>query len=125
MKMITLKIHKWIVDSQLYGSDNEHMVSRVFFEAEGVEYVCDIRQAYGSNNSIEEDPIEVVAPDGLKNTFNYETFRSAIEDYYRTLIGQQGKVFRIENSTNIRMQNITMNVEHIVEVERDGLSGGW
>ena len=78
---------KGIQYSQDYGSDDEHMVSRIFFSIEvgGRRYDglhVDVKQTVGS--SYENGPIEVSSPKGsYKGPFNHEAFRAAAENYYR------------------------------------------
>jgi hypothetical protein len=127
--MGTAKIifNKCIQDSQEYGSDNEHMISRVFFTLKigdrNIDLHSDIKQAVGS--SYETGPIEVGLPEGYKGPFNYEVFRDAAEMYYRKLVGSGANGISIQVGTNIRMQNNTFNEEMSIECEVDETSGGW
>jgi hypothetical protein len=66
MDKLELIFSKIMQDSQVYGSNNEHMISRIFFSLDGKEYECNVRQPYGENFSFENDPIEVETPDELK-----------------------------------------------------------
>ena len=55
MAIATITIHKLIQDSQDYGSNDDHMVSRVFFdvEVEGKKYsdlYADIKQPIGGSS---------------------------------------------------------------------------
>ena len=68
---------KCVQDSQDYGSDDEHMVSRVFFDIQIDGEVhrdlhCDIKQVVGS--SYETGDIEVGRPAGYRAPFNYTAF---------------------------------------------------
>ncbi len=76
MSQISVTFHKLIQDSQDFGSDDEHMVSRVFFtiEVNDKSYpavYCDLKQTVGSD--FESGPIEVGTPQGVKysGSFNY------------------------------------------------------
>jgi hypothetical protein len=99
-----------VQDSQEYGSDDEYMVSRVFFDLEidGTKYQgphCDVKQIVGS--SFETSPLEVSAPTGYKGPLNHHAFQEIVEHYYRGLVGSQGQGIRITGGSNIRMQNNT------------------
>jgi hypothetical protein len=117
-----LRFTKCIVDSQEFGSDNEHMNSRVFFsiskveDIEGVEAIdleCTVRQPAGESYSYESAPIEVDIPEELKRKINYSEFRDAIEKYFKSIISKDGALsdilgkeiignnatFRIDNSS--------------------------
>lgn len=125
MSKITLEFYKCIQDSQEFGSDNEHMMSRVFFTLDGKPYECNIRQPYGGNFSSEETPIEVETPQELKRVVNYLEFRDAVESYFREIIGGQGHGIRITgNVSNIRMMNNIFGRKKIVQINRAGDTGG-
>lgn len=127
--MGTAKItfHKCIQDSQEYGSNDEHMGSRLFFTFElgnkKFDLHADIKQAVGS--SYETGTIEVGLPEGYKGPFNYEAFRDAAEKYYRSLVGSSAKGINIQGSTNIRMRNNTFIQEMSAECEVAEGSAGW
>lgn len=122
---------KCIQDSQDYGSDEEHMVSRVFFtlEVEGRRYDglhVDVKQTVGS--SYEDGPIEVSSPKGAsyRGPFNHEAFGAAVEKYYRTLVGSTASGIRIGGGArNIRMRNNTFQRQQVVEFEVSGADVSW
>lgn len=111
MARVKLNFHECIQDSQEYGSDDEHMVSRIFFsiEVNGEQYEelyhTDLKQTVGGK--FEETPIEVGLPhDSLEKPYtgpmNYEAFRKGTEDYYRNLVGSKGGGIHIgEGASNI------------------------
>jgi hypothetical protein len=106
--------NRCVQDSQKYGSNDEFMVSRVFFtfETGGRGYrnlYADVKQRVGS--SYESGPLEVSAPAGYEGPFNYCAFRDAAEKYYRSLVGSQAKGVHIEGGSNIRMRNNTFSKE--------------
>jgi hypothetical protein len=107
MAKVKIVFHGCLQDSQEIGSDDEHMVSRVFFSLEVGKRNFDnlfvnIKQPVGSN--YEDFPFEVESPKGIDGPFNYEAFRNAVETYYRELVGSQGSMIKIVNS-NVRMMN--------------------
>lgn len=101
--------HRIIQDSQEYGSNDEHMVSRVFFRLyrdgnDLGEFYTDVKQTVGSTF---EDPgsIEVGAPVGYNGPFNQEKFSEAVSQYFRSAIGRSGSAIGIQGGTNIRMHD--------------------
>jgi hypothetical protein len=119
-----------IQDSQDYGSDDEHMVSRVFFtlEVDGrrVEglYV-NIKQVVGDD--FETGPIEVGPARGAhyRGPFNHASFRDEVEKYYRSLVGASGRHILIQGASHVRMRNIRHRRAKTVEFEISGADGGW
>lgn len=105
MAKLKVNFHECIQDSQEYGSDDEHMVSRIFFSVDvngdrykGL-YHADLRQAVVGK--FEENPIEVRLPydssdEPYSGPMNYGAFRKAAEDYYRKLVGSTGRGIHIE-----------------------------
>ena len=110
MPIAIVRFQRLVQDSQDYGSDDEHMVSRVFFalEVDGTVYenlYTDVKQIVGS--SFESAPLEVSKPIGYKGPFDHSAFSSAIEQYYRSLVGAGGHGIRITGGGNIRLHNNT------------------
>jgi len=124
---ITFK--KIIQDSQDYGSTEEHMVSRVFFdlEIEGKKFpdlYVDVKQTVGSE--FETAPIEVGAPHEYSGPFDHEIFRKEVENYYRESFGSKGSAIRIEGGAkNIRMRNNVSVKPRVVGFEIKGTRSGW
>jgi len=119
---------KCIQDSQEYGSDDEHMVSRVFFDFQIGDKIyenlyVDVKQTVGSN--FESAPLEVGVPQNYKGPFNYSAFREAVEKYYRGLVGKQGVGIHIEGGRNIRMQNNVLLRKEVVEFDVEESQGTW
>lgn len=117
-----------IQDSQEYGSDDEHMVSRAFFSIDVAgnvteEAYVDIKQSIGTD--FKSAPLEVSKPVGCSGPFNYEAFRQAAEAYYRSLVGSQGSGIHIEGGSNIRMQNNTFIQQAQTEFEVSKESPAW
>lgn len=118
--MARINFHKCIQDSQNFGSDDDHMVSRVFFSLEinGQNFKnlhADIKQLVGSD--YESGPIEVGHPEGYEGHFNYQAFRDEVEMYYRSMVGSGGSGINFSEGTNIRMRNNQFTQEKIVEIE--------
>ena len=113
---------KCIQDSQDYGSTDEHMVSRVFFDFEignkrypGLH--VDIKQSVGGD--FEKTPLEVGIPQGYKGPLNYAAFRAEAEAYYRGFFGNQGRVIDIAGGGNFRMRDNIVGIPKTVEFETD------
>lgn len=129
MAKAKVTFHRCIQDSQEYGSDDEHMVSRLFFtlEVEGkapIDLEADIKQTVGS--SYQTGPLEVASPRGYKGPFNYEGFRECAERYFRGLLGSQGSGIQMGPGTsNIRMQNNTFVREMQSNFEIDPNAPAW
>ena len=128
MKKAKVTFYKCIQDSQDFGSDDEHMVSRVFFTLEtNVEkysdlYV-DIKQTVGS--SFETGSIEVSPPRGYEGPFNYNKFRDGVEKYYRDLVGSQGSGIHIAGGGNIRMYGNILEKKATIEFEVSSTHSPW
>jgi hypothetical protein len=119
---------KGIQDSQDYGSTDEHMVSRLFFDLEiGDKHYpalyVDIKQAVGAD--FEKTPLEIGRPHGYSGPLNYSAFRDAAEDYYRGCVGRQGRGIHIAGGSNIRMRNNAFGISKTVEFETDTDTTGW
>ena len=107
-----INFRQCIQDSQIHGTDNEHMNARVFFgikpvaESEEIykDLSCNIRQPHGENFSFQDSPIEVDIPEELKGYVNYSEFRDEFEKYYKSLVGRYGKLINIPD----RIKNTTM-----------------
>ncbi len=108
MPEITVKFHRCHQDSQEYGSDDEHMVSRVFFslEVDGKpkgEFYTDLKLVVGDD--FETGAIEVGPPVGYEGPFSHVQFTNAVTAYFRSLVGSRGSGIHIEGGRNIRMRN--------------------
>jgi hypothetical protein len=116
-----------IQDSQEIGSDDTHMVSRVFFSivTENLRYddlYVDIKQPVGG--SFETDPIEVGPPKGARyrGPWDQEIFRLIIESYYRKCFRM---AFHIGTRVHARMANNRMELKEIHEFEAADSAAGW
>jgi hypothetical protein len=128
MAKATVTLHRLVQDSQDYGSDDEHMVSRVFFDLviDGKKYeglYTNIKQPVGG--SFESSALEISSPENYKGPFNHEAFRDVVEKYYRSLVGATGSGIRISGSSNIRMRNNTFVSSATAEFEVNVTGGPW
>ena len=102
--------HKLIQDTQdVAASDpnQNHMISQAFFTLEvGGKQYSDmsvvLRQPFGTDYT--KEPIEVEKPSlgSYSGNWNYNEFRDAAEDYYRSAVGM---AIRIGPGSNVRMRN--------------------
>src|SRR5437667_4113784 len=117
-----------VQDSQEYGSDDEHMVSRVFFDLEvdgklHRSLSADVKQAVGS--AFEKEGLEVSKPSKYSGPFNYGRFREVVEAYYRSQVGSKASGIRLgAGAKDIRMRNNRFVAKAVAEFEVD-TSGGW
>ena len=128
MAKVKITFQKCIQDSQEYGSNDEHMVSKVFFniEVDGEnkgEFSADVKQIVCRN--YETTPLEVGIPKDYKEPLNYQVFRQAVEDYYRSLVWSSGRGIHIAGRGNIRMYNHKFIATKIVEFEAEGGDVCW
>ena len=112
MAQARVTFHKLIQDSQDIGTGEDHMISKAFFtlELDGNVHndMCvELKQPFGTD--YETEPVEVFRPTGsYSGNWNQHAFADAAEDYYRGLIGSQGRVFAVGKGT--RMRNNTMEI---------------
>jgi hypothetical protein len=97
MPTATVHFKELIQDSQDYGSDDEHMVSRVFFDlqVDDKKYpgaYANVKQAVGA---VASDPLEVFPPAGYAGPFDHQKFQAEVEKYFRSLVGGSGSPIRI------------------------------
>ncbi len=125
MSTATVIFNKCIQDSQEYGSDDEHMVSRVFFTLEIGEdkfekLYADLKQTVGAD--YEKGPIEVGPPQGYDGPFNHQAFRDCAEKYYRSCVGSEATGIEFGEGARIRMYGNIFKKEMVCEFEIDGES---
>jgi len=117
---IRITFHRLIQDSQELGSDDEFMVSRVFFSLEtdgGVHtgLYANLKQTVGSDYT--EETIEVGPPVGYEGPFNHEAFAEAARRYFLDWVGPDGKGIRVGAGAGFRAQNNTFLGEQSVEIQ--------
>jgi len=121
MAIATINFHKLLQDSQEYGSNDEFMISRVFFDltVNGKTYkdlFSNIKQAVGG--TFESSNFEVSYPTNYDGPFNYSDFQTLVEKYVRSIIGSRGSGINLSDSAkNIRMYNNTFNAPYTTEFE--------
>ena len=109
-----------IQDSQDFGSNNAHMVSRVFFDLRvgadlHVGLATDVKQAVSDDH--ENAPLEVSLPQSLAGYVSFIDFREHVEQYYRESFGSSESSFRIGPGTKARMMHNVVNRRSVAELE--------
>jgi len=108
MPTAIVRFKELIQDSQDYGSDDEHMVSRVFFDLQvgDKKYpgaYANLEQTVGATAS---DAIDVSAPAGYAGPFDHQKFRAEVEKYFRSLVGVSGSSFTLSpGAKGVRIRN--------------------
>lgn len=129
MPTVTVNFLRMIQDSQDYGSDDDHMVSRVFFTltidgTAPVSAYVNVKQTVGSN--FDTAPLEVSAPVGYAGPGNHHALRVAVENYYRSLVGSKGSEIHFSgNVKGLRMRNNTFVMPATVTIEVGGDGPAW
>ncbi len=128
MPNTVLHLKHIIQDSQEFGSNDEHMISRVFFDltvggTSHQDLHCSVKQAVGS--SYVDAPLEVSKAVGYKGPFNHEAFSQAVEQYYRKSFGVGGKAISFDADSTIRMQHNIVVRSETVEFESKASGGPW
>jgi|TARA_R110000851_G_scaffold155597_1_gene298112 hypothetical protein len=116
---IKIIFKKLIQDSQQLGSNDQHMVSRVFFDIESekvkLNSYADVKQSVGSD--FESTQLEVSRPHNYEGPFDYFKFQQLVETYYRNLIGSTGTGINISGGGNIRMSDNIFVQTAVYEIE--------
>ena len=117
MQDITVLFHRVHVDSQNYGSTDDCMASRVFFdvsvgEKPRRESYADLKQIVGSTFGAEN--IEVGPPTGYPGVFDQEAFAKEAAQYYLSLIGPQATEVRLNPDARVRLSDRVLQKEHTV-----------
>ena len=121
MAKVTVRFSRIIQDSQDFGSDDEHMVSRLFFSVSDGEKIffahADLKQLVGSSF---ETPgsIEVSAPaDYSGPTLDHTAFAAAAAKCYKDQVGKEGRVIHISGSPQLRMYGNLFEFIVTVQIE--------
>jgi hypothetical protein len=116
-------------DFQEYGSDSEHMVSRIVFtldiDGRQTGLHVDLKQKVGS--SFVDGPIEIDIPTEAGSTkaekyrclLSYEAFSRAVESYYRGLVGSVGAMDGMGGG-KARTRNIILNEKQVASFDISG-----
>jgi|SRR5579862_5159423 len=125
MPTVTVNFKGMLQDSQDVGSDDDHMVSRVFFsvtaDGQTVDNLhSDVKQTVGSDYATE--PLEVTRP-AYDGPMNWTEFRQCVESYYRQALR---RFVRYSAGTVIRMRDNRVELPQSCSFEAAGTGGaGW
>ena len=115
-KRVRVKLTKCIQNSQEAGTDEAHMISRVFYEIvlngnKQGSFYSDIRQPVGAAS--DADDLEVTPPGGYKGPLNHERFAKGIRNYYHRLVGSspQGSGSSSRNKTFVMASEFEFDVD--------------
>ncbi len=127
MPVATIAFRRCVVNSSGYGSDEDHVGSRVFFdlqvEDEAYANVCvDVRQLV--REGTENEPLLISHPDGYDGPLNFQVFQCLVEFYYRQAVGTKWGML---GNTGIRMRLEDWVIEHemLVQFELYDDEAGW
>ncbi|HPC02528.1 MAG TPA: hypothetical protein PLE04_02045 [Syntrophales bacterium] len=117
--MAKITFNKCLQDAQDLGSDDEFMVSRVYFSLIIDDKIyenlyADVKQAVGSN--FEDSNFEVSPPHGYDGPLSYPKFRDCVIKYYTSLIGPKGRLIRFEKARDIVMRNNVLSMPMTFEI---------
>jgi hypothetical protein len=109
-----------IQDSEEYGSNEDYMVSRVFFtlavDGEVVgNFSADLKQVVGGD--LERGDIDVSAPSGYDGPFDAQKFSDAVRDYFHGLVRHHRREIHIAGVGYVRMHNNRFDVERVFEFD--------
>ena len=112
------------------GSDDEHMVSRIFLSLETsgqvTESTCDIKQTVGSTYLA--GPVEVGRPLNYKGPYNHRVFCEEIDKYYKSIIGPDSAGIQVGGpglGAKMRMWNNSFEIPHEFAFEASDESESW
>lgn len=99
MPTATVRFSGCLQNSQMHGSDDEHMVSEVYLAIEAGRRVypgltVQLKQTVGDD--FETGAIEVSTPPGCTGPMNFAAFSRLVAEYYRSLVGGRGKGIHID-----------------------------
>ncbi len=106
MSKMTLRFSQMIQDSQEYGSNDEHMVSRVFFDVvyEGKTTPANVDVKLVVGGSFLRDALEVGPPVGYEGKFDHVASSDAVTKYVRAAVGPTAHGIHLgPGVTNVRM----------------------
>jgi hypothetical protein len=121
-KRVRVKLKRCIQNSRLAGSDDTHMISRVFYELvvngnKQGSFYSDIKQPVGSEDTAED--LEVTIPAEYKGPFHHERFAEGIRNYYQRVVGPKGSASPYGGSKSVVMKDKTIVMDAEFEFEAD------
>lgn len=119
MPAATIAFRRCVVNSTAYGSDEEHVGSRVFFdllvEDNGFANLCvDVRQL--AREGTKNEPLLISRPEGYEGPFNFPVFQCLVEFYYRQAVGDKWGMFG-NKDIGMRLEDWVIEYEMLVQFE--------
>ncbi len=119
MLIATVAFRRCIINSPEFGSNEDHVGSRVFFDLsvadEGyANLYVDIRQLV--REGTEHEPLLVTHPSNYSGPFNFQVFQGLVEFYYRHAVGGKWGMFGM-HGIRMRLENWTVEQEMLVQFE--------
>lgn len=119
MPVATIAFRRCVVNSAAYGSDEDHVGSRVFFDllvedSGHVNLYVDVRQL--AREGTEHEPLLVSKPEGYEGPFNYQVFQCLVEFYYRQAVGEKWGMFG-NKGLRMRLEDWVIEHEMLVQFE--------
>jgi len=116
MSKVTIRFYKIIQNYQEIGTNDECMLSRIYFDLEidskrYADLYVDVKQVVGE--PYETAPLEVGPVQGnYRGPFNHEAFQKEAETYYRETFKRS---IGIGQETNVVMENNAFHQEKIIK----------
>ncbi|RMH05821.1 MAG: hypothetical protein D6704_08575 [Nitrospirae bacterium] len=119
MAIATLAFRRCVINSPEFGSDEEHVGSRIFFDLHvgGVGYAnlfVDVREFV--REGAKHKPLLITMPSGYTGPWNAPVFQSLVEFYYRHAVGVKWGMFGMRGPS-MRLENWTVEQEMLVQFE--------
>ena len=127
MPTATLAFRRCIVNCSQFGSDEEHVGTRIFFDflIEDAAYAnvyVDVRQLV--RDEMENESLLVSRPEGYDGPLNFQVFQSLVEFYYRQAVGAKWGMFG-NTGLRMRLEDWVIEYEMLVQFEVFDDESGW
>lgn len=125
MALAAVTFRKVHCDLQIYGEENDMIVSRVVFDFEIPELRFKFENLYASikqttGSSFDDSPLEVGLPYGYFGSWNVQAFQNEADKYYRELIGPEGRLIQFDKGLKgIRVIFCTVDLDKVVTFDVD------
>jgi hypothetical protein len=118
--MAKIIFHKLVLNSEALGSDEEHLVSRVYFSLQLDDHT--VRDLYAdftqpAKGESLADSFQIGPPMGYSGPFNQGAFQELVKTYYNSIIGEHGSALAVRGEGKLRIRNSTFSQEARYEVE--------
>ncbi len=127
MPAAIIAFRRCVVNSTAFGSDDEHVGSRIFFDllvedAGHVNLHVDVRQL--AREGTGNEPLLVSRLEGYEGPFNFQVFQSLVEFYYRQAVGSKWAMFG-NKGLRMRLEDWVIEHEMLVQFEVYDEEAGW